>query len=338
MIPIYQTKLIQIEVTNACHLRCANCTRFIGQHSRPYYMDLATVVKAIESLEGYKGGIGLMGGEPTLHPKFPEICKIYQKMIPERHRRGLWTAGYKWNEYKKIIYETFDEDLITYNDHSDPDEGCHQPLLVAIEEVVEDKELMWKLINNCWVQLRWSASITPKGAFFCEVAAARDHMFEGPGGWPIEKGWWKKTPEEFQDQVRRYCPRCSACLPMPIPNNHDWRDTVSKGNALLLEKVRSPKYMQGGFIIADIEKIKEYLKGCDGVPGPEPGSLRSHPEWTPWMYRPQYWADKVHGPKEGSRLKPREVVALQRGKLSPEEARATVEARKRQELGKIAPK
>lgn len=315
MKPIYEMKLIQIEVTNACNLRCANCTRFVGHHKKPFFMDLDSIVRALESLEGYPGGVGLMGGETTLHPQFREICKIYQKMIPEKNRRQLWTSGYKWNEYKDIIFETFHEQLITYNDHSDPDEGWHQPLLVAIDEVIEDKKLMWKVIDNCWVQKRWSASITPKGAFFCEVAAAQDHMFDGPGGWPVEKLWWKKTPEEFQDQVRRYCIRCSAALPIRRPNNHEPYDLITEGNARLLRKAGSPKYSEGHFKIVDIEEIREYALKTDGAPGPVPGSLLSHSEWTPWNYRNQRW----YGPGEGY-LSHEEVRALQTGRLTKEEA------------------
>src|SRR3990167_6662531 len=107
MKPIFEMKLIQIEVTNACNLRRANCTRFVGHHKKPFFMGIDTIIKALESLEGYPGGVGLMGGETTLHPQFREICKIYQKMIPEKDRRQLWTSGYKWDEYKDIIFETF---------------------------------------------------------------------------------------------------------------------------------------------------------------------------------------------------------------------------------------
>lgn len=66
MIPIFEVH--QIEVTNACNLLCANCTRFVGHHRKPFFMDLDTVRKGINSLDGYKYGIGMMGGEPTLHP------------------------------------------------------------------------------------------------------------------------------------------------------------------------------------------------------------------------------------------------------------------------------
>ena len=35
--------------------------------------------------------------------------------------------------------------------------------LVGIDEAVEDKELVHELIDNCWVQEQWSASITLGG-------------------------------------------------------------------------------------------------------------------------------------------------------------------------------
>tara|TARA_B100000315_G_scaffold127921_1_gene117646 strand:+ start:18347 stop:19204 length:858 start_codon:yes stop_codon:yes gene_type:complete len=272
MIPISEVKTIQIEITNACNLRCANCTRFIGHHKKPFYMDLDTVRKAIESLEGYEWGIGLMGGEPTIHPQFAEICKVFQEMIPEKSKRQFWTNGCKWKEHEKVIYDTFDPDQIVYNDHSEVEEETHQPLLIAAEDIVKDKDLMWSLIDNCWIQRRWSASITPKGAFFCEVAAAQDHLFDGPGGYPVEKGWWKKIPAEFNDQVKRYCGNCSAAIPMPRPKSHEECDTVSKSIAEKLEKVKSPVYLKGKTTIFDRKltrnDIEEYIK-----------------DWTPWKRR-----------------------------------------------------
>ena len=263
MRPLYEMKLIQIEITNACVLRCANCTRFVGHHKKPFFMDIETFTKALDSLEGFPGHIGIMGGEPTLHPQFRQLLKIMRDKIPEKNRREFWTTGlYKWGEYKSDIYETFDTERIAYNDHSQPD-GKHQPLLVAAEDVVKDKELMWELIDNCWVQMKWSASITPKGAFFCEVAAAADHLFDGPGGYPIEKDWWKKTPAEFADQVQRYCPKCSAAVPIPSYSDKEKFDLISQTNSERLAQTASPKFNAGNVLVydrlitrADVEKAK----------------------------------------------------------------------------------
>ena len=76
-------------------------------------------------MEGFPGRIGMMGGEPALHPKFREIVDMYEKKIPRRQRQ-IWTAGHKWDEYKDLINSVFDPDLISYNDHTAP--GKHQPL------------------------------------------------------------------------------------------------------------------------------------------------------------------------------------------------------------------
>ena len=83
MRPIYENTVIQIDVTNACYLKCTNCTRHVGHHKKPYFMDLEYLRKAIDSLQDFPGEIGLMGGDPTLHPKFDEICKIYEEMVLE---------------------------------------------------------------------------------------------------------------------------------------------------------------------------------------------------------------------------------------------------------------
>jgi len=271
MKPIAECKCIQIEITNACNRDCANCHHLIGHQSNRYFMDLATVVKAIDSLEGFPGNIGLMGGEPTMHPKFREICQIFQMKIPDRRRREFWTNGYKWDEYEDIIYETFDKDLIVYNDHSTPD-GKHHPMLVAIQDVMDDEEEMWKLIDGCWKHDRWSAAITPKGCFFCEVAMALDHALGGPGGYPIEKDWWKK---DFKDQVRRYCKLCGATIPIGETSDNATYDLISMGNLEKLDKAGSPKVKAGNFAIYNRkwakEQVKERLKG-----------------WKPYIFRNFY--------------------------------------------------
>ena len=82
---------IQIEVTNKCTRACANCTRLVGHHREPFFMSLADVRKAIVSLDGFKGNIGLMGGEPTLHPDFLNIpyAVVLNKMDDAAAKEGI---------------------------------------------------------------------------------------------------------------------------------------------------------------------------------------------------------------------------------------------------------
>ena len=213
-------KVIQIDITNACHKACSNCTRFCGEHAKPSFMDLETFKTAVDSMEGFPGIVGIMGGEPTLHPQFQEMMDYYASKVEEPRpqafigsptssfkdygrmvkyqrgrKRGLWSAlgpGY----YKNFeqIQDTFPYQNL--NDHQTI--NTHQAILVTRKELgIPDKE-WYKLRDNCWIQNIWSASITPKGAFFCEVASALDTLFNGPGGWPIEPGWLETQALRFR--------------------------------------------------------------------------------------------------------------------------------------------
>lgn len=254
--------VIQIELTNACVHQCSNCTRFCGHHSKPFFMEWPVFQKAVASMNGFKGTVGIMGGEPTLHPEFERFARhfgsnfgkpgpiknasgpivnfnnyVIQHLMRGESKRGLWSSlGKTYYKHFEVIQEVFDYQIV--NDHINP--GLHQALLVSRKELgVPDDEWI-ALRDNCWVQNYWSASITPKGAFFCEVAAALDMLFDGPGGWPIEPGWWRRTPADFTDQLH-WCELCGAALRVPRRCANEEIDDVSP---LLYEKLKaigSPK-------------------------------------------------------------------------------------------------
>ena len=212
-------------------------------------MDLATIERAIDSLEDFPGRVGCMGGEPVLHKQFSEVLDLFERKLPPE-RREFWTAGFRWGEYSDRIKAVFPR--INYNDHV-LDGGRHTPMLIAINEVCDDEDLRAHLISNCGFQSHWSASITPKGGFFCEIAASLDWLFDGPGGYPIEPGWWNKTPSDFQDQVAEYCGKCSGAIPMPAfsdgqgARNGHVADYISPGNVELLRQRGSPKVLGGHY-------------------------------------------------------------------------------------------
>lgn len=253
---------IQIEITNACRFSCTNCYKFVGHHSHPHFMELKIAKQAIDSLEGYPGGIGITGGEPTMHPDFAEICRYLRSKVPQS-QRYLQTTGYKWKDYRSTIRKTFLASHIGYNNHRDVT-AKHHPMLVAIKDVVADDSLRSKLINKCWVRERWSALINIKGCFSCEVAGSLDTLFNGPGGLPIEDGWWAKGYEHFNDQMESYCTRCGAALPQEAVALENDKDHVSISNYKMLKTLRTPKFEKNRVLLVenqyseqDIKKIAE---------------------------------------------------------------------------------
>jgi len=275
-------RVIQIEVTNACIHQCSNCTRFCGHHKIPSFMDLETFKKAVLSLKNFPGMIGIMGGEPTLHPDFARMMEFYSENIPARakykllqlvkdiaafrnenlnhlsSRRGLWTSlGKGYYRHFELIQDTFPYQCI--NDHQNS--GLHQSLLITRKELnIPDQEWL-KMRDECWVQNLWSASITSKGAFFCEIAASLDMLFDGPGGWPIETDWWKRTPEEFGEQLK-WCELCAAPLAVPRIEAKADTDIISPMLLEKLKKLESPKIKKGRYLLFDTESYnaKKYIR------------------------------------------------------------------------------
>lgn len=288
---------IQIDITNACNKRCSNCTRFCGNHEKVFFMDYDTFKRAMDSLDDYDGVIGVMGGEPTLHPEFDRFVEFIQnkfgkfkgkdrmaypqkEFIKEIRRRefdshvlrknpgkmdnfkmcgpGLWSnMGSTYYEKYESIQETFGVQFL--NDHINP--SYHQPGLFARKDLgIPDDEWI-KLRDNCWIQNEWSATITPKGAFFCEIAGALDMLFDGPGGWPIEPGWWKRKPEEFGDQLH-WCEICGFALNTFMRDAEEETDDVSPTVYEMLAKINGLKMKQGHVnkVVIEDGKISEESK------------------------------------------------------------------------------
>ena len=256
-------KTIQIDITNACPNKCSNCTRFCGWHEKSFFMDFETFKKAVDSLQGYQGQIGIMGGQPTLHPEFEKFVdylasknkqnlNINRLIIPEDdfsyyynanlsfleyYKNGLWSSlGNKYYENFELISDTFGYQCL--NDHSNF--GNHQALLVSRKDLGINDAQFKILRERCWIQNLWSASITPKGCFFCEVAAALDMLFDGPGGLPIEKGWYLRRPQDFGEQLN-WCEYCSACLRVPSKKGNQGIDIVSPTLLKMLQNKNSYK-------------------------------------------------------------------------------------------------
>ena len=233
---------IQIEITDACNQSCGNCTRFTSLVRKPYFMPLDEVKKAIDSMVGYPRMVGIMGGSPQLHPDFEEICKYAGSKINAK-QLGLWTNLPKgFEHHANVICDTFYH--VFFNTHELPN-IYHQPPLVAIQEVEPDKNKMWNMISDCWVPNSWSASINPRGAWFCEIAASLSMLFEEGQGWPVEPGWWWRTPKDFREQMEQFCPRCGFAAPIGLRASIDEVDDISPLNyEALKDKVRHPERLK----------------------------------------------------------------------------------------------
>jgi hypothetical protein len=217
MQPIPNAWCMQIDITNYCILGCLYCSRY-NRHLRKdqrKHMSVEQIGKALDSLITWPTKIGIIGGEPLLHPDFIKICEMIRGKFPQE-KVALWTSGGKnYKNLLPIINRTFG--FVAYNEHNvDQLKTCkHQPLTVAIKDVIQNKKLRRTLIDDCWVQRTWCPTINHYGAYFCEVAAAQDVLLnEGQHAWSVVPRWWDKVPSQFQDEVNIFCDNCGMAIPM----------------------------------------------------------------------------------------------------------------------------
>jgi len=299
MIALAEQQIIQIDITNVCGHGCSNCTRFCAHKQNQYFMDMDTFRKAVDSLTAFHGMVGIMGGEPTLHPQFREMMEYYREHIHQdlapgharrpgeailhfggyrsrffgalydrragsRYsvRRGLWTSlGKRFYDNYETIRDTFN--YLCVNDHGNT--GRHKPLLASYKDLGMSDEQFAVYRDDCWVQRLWSSVITPKGAFFCEVAGALDMLFNGPGGWPVEPGWWLRCPEHFKDQLH-WCDMCGACLPLPDRKAVEGVDDISESILRKLEETDSPRIRKKKYNLITGKDIQSEMQEAVNTP------------------------------------------------------------------------
>ncbi|HEX3755685.1 MAG TPA: hypothetical protein VHV26_11490 [Rhizomicrobium sp.] len=291
--------IVQVDISTKCHLKCSNCTRLIPHQPRREDMELETFERAVKSMDGWDGPnrvIGIIAGEPTLHSNFEKISRRFaelwggpltgngrlpikdfnhlatERLFDRSTGRGLWTslgAGF----YRH--YETIMEVYGHWNTNTHESGGRHQALLISRDDYkaatgLSDEQWLQNR-DNCWVQNMWSASINDKGAYFCEVAASIDRLyFNGAHAWPVEQGWWQRSPADFGAQLD-LCNYCGLAQPGPAQLDLLERDIISKQNRDKLAEAGSPAVKKGNYELFDpaLHMEKREVKTRDNYVGDE---------------------------------------------------------------------
>lgn len=267
--------IIQIDISNKCHLSCSHCTRLISHQSKKWEMDLPTFEAAVASMEGWNAPgkvLGIIAGEPTLNSNFEQLALSFaanwggplttngrdpiadlnafaeERLFDRSNGRGLWTSlGPGFYKHAEVIFDVFSH----FNTNTHETGGLHQAMLISRKDYIAQTGISddeW-LANRdrCFVQNLWSASINDKGAYPCEVMASIDRLFYGgKHAWPVEVGWWKRTPEEFGDMLE-LCNHCSLAQRCPSRVDSEDRDIISLENVRMLISAGSPAVQKNNY-------------------------------------------------------------------------------------------
>lgn len=282
--------VMQIIITNCCDLgTCANCTQFCPYACRRYFMSLDNVRDAIDSVAEYPGVIGIMGGNPCIHPHFDAISEHLARVIPDKARRGLWTNNF--NGHGDRIANTYG--YFNLNAHGNKlwaaemndavpaakvwgmdTPSMHAPVAVSMRDMALTKSRRHDLIATCDINQRWSPAITEiKGyarGYFCEIAAAMAHVLNHPPetGVEIVPNWWRRPMENFAHQVDTYCHDCGAPLRLkPVPDSTQaetvsdtWLGTLAANNypradrAVLIDQIPADRVAE----MTDYQQLRKH--------------------------------------------------------------------------------
>lgn len=235
--------VICIDITNKCDLDCSNCTRLLANQETLWEMSLENFRAACESLKEFPGTIAVIGGNPCMHSKFPEICSIFSEVIQNKEQRGLWTnnafkhqdicvktfGGFNLNPHGVVrgylsLKSLYKKTGKVGNLYFSP--SHHSPLLTAVKDLFKPAE-MWEKISECDINKNWSGTlIENKGklrAYFCEVAASFDLANGTDVGMDVAPNWWKLPIQKFGDQIKSLCPNCG--VPARLKGHMDYEET-----------------------------------------------------------------------------------------------------------------
>lgn len=246
---VWRGSVLQVKVTNACDLDCNNCSVAVGfakALKQKFFMTPDQFRTALRSLRGYDGVIGMFGGNPCIHPDFPELCQIFKEEVPDQDQRGLWSN--RPFKHAALCRDTFSPTHSNLNVHGSQvawDEfkagwpeaklleagrghSRHSPIFGSPRDVGVTEDEMWEAVSKCYVNQTWSAAITVVDGelfgYFCEIAATMAEITNSPGtGYLIIEGWYDRRMPEFSHQVQTACPFC--LIPMNAKKIMDDEDS-----------------------------------------------------------------------------------------------------------------
>ena len=322
-------------MTSACWPKpaCSNCTRLLGHEPTRYYMRTDQFEQCVKvaapfiahsapdigmkvnrdnlnnrntGIRSRKKVLGIFGGEPLMHPQFPDLVDIMIKYVPQANR-GLWTSfdwvngeSKTWGKYRNQVERLLgpkpDSNVlrfegsgyINWNMHEEHQKCEHAPVLAAAQDLIPDEKQRWDVIEKCWVQSEWSAAYAldynnqPK-FYFCEIASSFDRVFNLGTGLNVEEGVWShalwfERDEQgvlrpkglYANQILKTCNRCGASLKLPGRRDLELVDDVSPMNLVQLTKLNSPMVKKGQVNVVD--------------PGIYAEASRSYSSDRPWDY------------------------------------------------------
>lgn len=251
--------IFQIVITRKCDIfNCSECTQLLPFRKDPWEMSLGCIEEALQCIQGWPGVIACFGGNPCTHSQFPEVCRLWQKYVPNQRQRGLWTNNLM--SHGAIAKETFwPNGRFNLNVHGNRDAEAnmnywlprikvygskpsqHGGQLLDFADYGISDEKWTELREHCDINRNWSGAaygrldedgVQRPYMYFCERAGALDGVRGTNHGVRMEPGCWRWLMERFQSQVTNCCDHYCG-VPLRTEGYLDSADTYGVSPSLV---------------------------------------------------------------------------------------------------------
>lgn len=224
--------IFQIVITRKCDIfNCSECTQLLPFRKDAWEMTLECIEEALIAIQGWPGVIACFGGNPCTHSRFPEVCELWRKYVPNQRQRGLWTNNLM--RHGEVAKKTFwPNGRFNLNVHGNvkaeqemntwlpgirvygAKPSQHGGQLLDYRDFGIPEEEWIRLREDCDINRKWSGAcygrLDDTGRmrpymYFCERAGALDGVRGTNHGRLMEPGCWRWAMDRFQDQVKHCC-------------------------------------------------------------------------------------------------------------------------------------
>ncbi len=132
--------MANIAITESCNLNCKYCfaNEYVNKHRNDITFNNFIIAKDfILSSKEFNGRIGIIGGEPTVHPEFDRILSNLEQ--DERVKSvTIFTNGIRLNEFFPLVIKSKFKFLINLNSPLDIGNEFYKQILSNIDKLIEN--------------------------------------------------------------------------------------------------------------------------------------------------------------------------------------------------------
>ena len=198
--------LIEIDITYLCNLHCLNCNRSVSQAPEGMHITVEQIQSFVDDsiARGHRWHrIRVLGGEPTLHPRFQEIIEALLRYCEWKADCRIEVVTNGFGEKVQSVLKRLPQNIWIENSRkSGQIQEDFGPFNLAPCDDPAFSRADYR--NGCAIMEECGMGLTPLGYYPCAIAGGIDRI----AGWGIGKDTPPANDDDMLETVERACALC----------------------------------------------------------------------------------------------------------------------------------